>query len=156
MAPFKIRQYNISQERTEEREKSFNSLISVTGVMHFVLKSVQTTIARGATRMFSSWEHCFAGDDKLRHSSFLQPIPQDSPWVVSLPHHALSVTVSMTLKLHWEQGLCSSTSWYSCTGNLHILSLCFCASVWSFLPWYTVPKGRIHLISCRCLLWDSY
>ena len=69
--------------------------------------------------MFSFWEFCLVEDDKLRQSSFLQPIPQDYPWAVSLPHHALSITELMILKLHWEQRPYSSISWHSCIDNLH-------------------------------------
>lgn len=48
----------------------------------------------------------------------------------------------------------------SCTGNRdgaqRFWHSALCASGLSFLPWYPMTKGRIHLIRCRNLLWDSY
>jgi len=63
--------------------------------------------------MFSFLEPCLVADGKLRLSCFLQPIPQDYSWVMPLPHHVLSITELITLKLPWEQRLYSSTSWHS-------------------------------------------
>lgn len=121
IAPFKNQTIQRITGKSRE-ERKFSGLISVTGVTHFVLKSVYITIARDATRTFSFWEPCSVGDAELRHNSFPQPIPQTVPGLCPCP------TMPGPLESPWLS---------RCTGNRDRTPL---------------PHSRAALTSCRVSL----